>query len=139
MCSVYRNRHRASHRLGGVGGHPGEQGVPPVQLRGRRDRSPDGQQRQSKVHRFRDLEPDTDAKIRALAQRFDVPLGRVVDAAVARLFAEVTGPDDEAYCATIECIEGPTSKTLRALVEMLAAKSAKQVERFGDREPSTSD
>lgn len=110
-----------------------------MQLCGRRDRSPDGQQRQSKVHRFRDLEPDTDAKIRALARRFDVPLGRVVDAAVARLFAEITGPDDEAYCATIEPVEGPTSKTVRALMEMLAGESSKQADRFDDRETGSSD
>lgn len=110
-----------------------------MQMLGRRDRSPDGQQRLSKVHRFRDLEPDTDTKIRALAQRFDVPLGRVVDAAVARLFAEVTGPDDEGYCATIERVEGPTSKTVRALQEMLAIENAKPVDRFDDQETDASD
>ena len=110
-----------------------------MQLRGRRDRSPDGQQRPSKVHRFRDLESDTDAKIRALARRFDVPLGRVVDVAVARLFADVTGPTDEAYCATIGPVEGPTSKTIRALMEMLAGESAKQADRLNGREAGSSD
>jgi hypothetical protein len=66
-------------------------------------------------------------------------LGRVVDAAVARLFAEVTGPTDKAYCATIGRVEGPTSKTVRALMEMLAVESAKQTDRFDDRETGSSD
>ena len=35
------------------------------------------------------MEPSTDVKIRALATHFEVPLGAVVDAAVADLFAQV--------------------------------------------------
>ncbi|MEP3040728.1 MAG: hypothetical protein ABJO97_18825 [Roseibium sp.] len=106
---------------------------------GRRDRSPDGQQRLSKVYRFRDLEPDTDAKIRALARRFDVPMGRIVDAAVARLFDDVTGPEDKAYCATIQPVEGPTSKTVRVLMEMIAADRTRQLGRLNDQETDASD
>ncbi|MCR9175073.1 MAG: hypothetical protein NXI19_03610 [Alphaproteobacteria bacterium] len=60
-----------------------------MKLRGRRDRSPDGERRTSRVHRFRDLEPATDLRIRALAKHFDVPLGSVVDAAIAAFFTQV--------------------------------------------------
>lgn len=65
-----------------------------MKLRGRRVRSPDGQRRASRIHRFRDLDPATDVKIRALAQHFGVPLGSIVDAAVADFFAHVMAQAD---------------------------------------------
>jgi len=72
-----------------------------VQITGqRRSRSPNGQRRESRVSYFRDLEPGTEVGIALLADRFDVPQGRIIDAAIRSLVNQVNAAD-EANCQTI--------------------------------------
>lgn len=95
-----------------------------MKLRGRRVRSPDGERRASKIHRFRDLDPSTDVRIRALAQHFGVPLGSVVDAAIAEFFAHVMArvdagtPGSGSRASAAACSE---LKTLEAWMQMRAS------------------
>jgi hypothetical protein len=89
-----------------------------MNLRGRRIRSPDGHKRTSRIHRFRDLDPATDIKIRALAAHFKVPLGSIIDAAIADFFSEAMRQADLSAPASEDEAGRAEIRTLTAWMDM---------------------
>lgn len=70
------------------------------------------------MYRFRDLDPATDLKIRALAKRFGVPFSSIVDAAVEGFFARVMEQSDQGAESTEAALDRSEIRTLKAFLQM---------------------
>ena len=70
---------------------------------GRRKRSPNGMQRDSKVWSVRGVEDSTISDAQLLSTLLDAPIGRVIDEAVSRLMQEIINetPQIKRKCTTL--------------------------------------